>query len=53
MIVSQVTSVNKVTGYGIDDQGSVPGRGTDFSVHCHDQSGPWGTPSFLSSGYSG
>jgi len=40
-------------GYGLNDWGSVPGRGNDeilfSSLSCPDQL--WGPPSFLSNGY--
>jgi len=39
------------TGYGLDDQGSIPGMGWEFlsSTPCPDRL--WGPPSLLSSGY--
>jgi hypothetical protein len=29
--------VSIVTGYGLDDEGSIPGRNIDFSLHHHVQ----------------
>jgi hypothetical protein len=46
-------SVGTVTGYGMDDSGSIPGRGKKlFSVpKCPDRL--WGLASLISSGYRG
>jgi hypothetical protein len=48
---SQNSSVGIVTGYGLDDRGSIPGGGYEFfsSTPCPDRL--WGPPSLLSNGY--
>jgi hypothetical protein len=42
------SSVSLVSGYGLDDRGSIPGRGKPL---CPDRL--WGPPSLLYSGYRG
>jgi hypothetical protein len=50
---SWVSSGSIVSGYGLDDRGSIPGRGKGFFLYplCPDRL--WGPPSLLSNGYRG
>jgi hypothetical protein len=46
-------SVSKVTGYGLDDRESVPGRGRNFSLHHHVQTDCGANTSFCLRGIEG
>jgi hypothetical protein len=52
-IMSQDSSVSLVLGYGLDDRGSNPGRGSEFFSSLPRPDRLWNPPSLLSNGYWG
>jgi hypothetical protein len=45
------SSVGIATGYGLDDRGSIPGRGWEFFSSAPRPDRYWGPPSLLSNRY--
>jgi hypothetical protein len=52
-VMSQDSSVSIATGYGLDGQGSIPGRGKKFFSTLQRPDWLWCPPSLLLSGYQG
>jgi hypothetical protein len=50
---SRVSSGSIVSDYGLDDRGSIPGRGKGFFLYPLCPDGLWGPPSLLYNGYRG
>jgi hypothetical protein len=50
---SRCSSVDLVTGYGLDGRCSAPGKGKPFLFSTMSRLTLWGPPSFLSNGYRG
>jgi hypothetical protein len=51
--MSRDSSVGIATGYGLDDQGSIPGGGWEFFSSTPRPDRLWSPPTFLSNVYRG